>query len=49
MLPGGFKKGSLEEGSRIREEARENGTLEDGRVKQATNRLRKRLGLVQKR
>lgn len=49
LLPGGFRKGALEESSREREEARENGRLEAGGVGKVVTRLRKKLGLVQKR
>lgn len=49
LLPGGFKKGALEESSREREEARGNGTLEGGRMSRSVGRLRKRLGLVPNR
>jgi fucose permease len=46
LLPGGFKKGALEESSRMREEVRENGTLESGRVRQVANKLMRRVGLM---
>ncbi|CZR52009.1 related to tetracycline resistance proteins [Phialocephala subalpina] len=50
MLPGGFKKGALEESSREREEARERGEdVESGPVRIAVRKLRKKMGLVIKR
>ncbi len=48
LLPGGFKKGALEEISRERDEARERGDAEPGRVNRAIGKLRKKLGIVPK-